>query len=313
MGTGAIQLLSPLSSSPPPPHHNLCSHKFWKKSQNQSSRKNHTGFSLFPKAGGRVGGSEWERTKTSTSSHEPRRRSGYSYDFDFDEDEFGLGNSRKQRRKWWSEQSLPWDTDIDDDDDELLDGLGILEGSIGFSSIFKVLRSFGWMIPPIIISMVLGTRTDTVFMALVLPLAQSAFSLLFDTLWGTPTNRRRPKSKSQKRKRTSAGATSNSRMKEKKQQGSQNGKRVDDYSSWGSNNVSAKKGEERTQNFGGWDELDSAKRMQEQANTARANQARWDTDTEGKLSRRSRNRHTPLLVKLLIASFPFLGFWSKLL
>lgn len=310
MGTGALQLLSLISSSPPPPRHNLCSQNFWKKSQNPSGQNNHTGFSFSPKAGGRVGGSEWERSKTSTSTHEPHRRSRPSYEFDFYEDEFGLGNARKQRRKWWSEDSSPWDTDIDDDD-ELLDGLGILEGSIGFSSIFKVLGSFGWMIPPIILSMLLGTGTDTFFMALVLPLAQSALSLLFDSVWGRPTNRHRTTSKSQKRKRTSAGATSSSRMKEEKQRRSQNGKRAGDYWSWGSNNISAEKGEERARNFGGWDELDRAERMQEETNTARANQTR--RDTEGKLSRRARNRHTPLLVRLLIAFFPFLGFWSKLL
>lgn len=176
----------------------------------------------------------------------------------------------------------------------------------------QVLRSFGWMVPAIIISMMLGTGTNTFVMALALPLAQSALSLVFDMLWGWPTNNRRPKSKSQKRKRTSAGATSSSTTKEEKEYSSQNGKTVDGYQSWSATkNVSTKEGEKRTQNFGGWDELDRERRMQEEPNTARANQRR--RETEGKLSRRVKNRQTPLLVRLLIAFFPFLGFWTKIL
>lgn len=141
MGTGGgpLQLFTLLSSPPPPPHplHNLYPHKFSKRNHSPTSQTNHTRWFSFSssKAGGRVGGSEWERTRTGT--HTPHRRSRYRDEFDYDEDEFGFGNTRKQRT-WWSDDSSQRDTGIDDDDDELLDGLGVLEGSIGFPSIFKV-------------------------------------------------------------------------------------------------------------------------------------------------------------------------------
>ncbi|KAL3523387.1 hypothetical protein ACH5RR_016221 [Cinchona calisaya] len=306
MGSGVLQL-SALLTCPPSSPPNLCSRKLVVSNIKNPTAQNTTNrCSSAIRAGGRVGGSEWEGTSTRTQNG----RSRYHDEFDYDDPESGFSNTRRKRRIWWSDDSD--EEDDDDEEEEFLDGLGILEGSTGFSSIFKVLRAFGWMVPAVVVSMVLGTGTNAFVMALALPLAQSALSVVFDMLWGRSTDRHRPKSRSQKRKRAYAGASSGSRTRQEKEQSSQKGKSFDDYQSWvAKKNVSAEKGERRPQNFGGWDELDKQGKMEEEPKTATANEKRGQA--KGKLSRRARNRQTPLLVRLLIAFFPFLGFWTKFL
>lgn len=115
------------------------------------------------------------------------------------------------------------------------------------------------MIPAVITSLVLGTGTDSIFMALALPIAQSVFSLITETLWKRSTGAPRTKSKS--KKRTPARATS-SNSGPRKTKGTTTRtrpqKRAGDYTSWvASSNVSAETGTRNPPDFGGWDELDN--------------------------------------------------------
>lgn len=85
--------------------------------------------------GGRSGGSSWE---SRTGNGQQR--------FRFDEElranggekdaEFGFGAATKQR-VWWSDDNSSWEDGYDDEDEDF-EGFGELEGSIGFSWIFKV-------------------------------------------------------------------------------------------------------------------------------------------------------------------------------
>lgn len=179
----------------------------------------------------------------------------------------------------------------------------------------QVLQAFGWMVPAVLVSMLLGTGTNTIIMALALPLAQSALSLIMDTFSGTPYNRARPKSRT--RKRTYARAKTNARTREG-EQNTQSGKGVRGYGSWvRSNDVPNEKEAKTTQSFGGWDELDnpataSANKTPKTTPAQEPNKTRQQW-SEGKLSRRISKKETPLLLRLLIAVFPFLGSWTKVL
>ncbi|XP_073273785.1 uncharacterized protein [Primulina huaijiensis] len=202
-------------------------------------------------SGGRSGGSRWNLDANVNLNQRSRLSDAYlTEDYD-DGGEFGFKNAAK-KRVWWSD-----DFNGKNDDDEVEEGdvgFGVQEASIGFKWISKVLRSVGWMIPAVITSLVLGTGTgtDSIFMALALPIAQSVFSFITETLWKRSSRASRTKSKS--KKKTPARATSNSGPRKTKGTTTRTRpqKRSGDYTSWvASSNVSAER------DFGGWDELDN--------------------------------------------------------
>ncbi|THF99552.1 hypothetical protein TEA_003397 [Camellia sinensis var. sinensis] len=282
-------------------------------------------------------------------------------------DEFVTGDEDDgfgaKKRVWWSDDSI----DIDDDDDE--EGFGVFGESIDASWVFKgyvftirdsmiwchmftikgykvdllnikfevqVLNAIGWMLPAIIISLLLGTGPNTFFMALVLPIAQSAVSLVTDTFWGRSSGSPKPKRRT-KKKKPFARAESDIRMNgenENTESGSirenyarptcdtgtnrgdedaESGNVRENYQSWvAANDISTKTRDKRAPGFGGWDELD--KRMGSYKIPKSAQRVnKPQQQKKGKLSRRVRNRDTPLLLRLIIAVFPFLGSWTKLL
>lgn len=156
--------------------------------------------------------------------------------------------------------------------------------------------------------MVLGTGSNTIIMALALPLAQSAFSFAAEALFGRPDEFPRPKPKS--KKRPSPGAAGRARVRQQKRKRSERGKEVGSYKSWvDANNISSKNGKSSPGNFGGWDELDNDVRVDKE-HVENTNET--TVQDEGKISRRTKG-DTPLFTRLLIAMFPFLGFWTKLL
>ncbi|PIN19970.1 hypothetical protein CDL12_07361 [Handroanthus impetiginosus] len=288
MGSRAIQFLSQF---PIPVSHNYYRRFVYDNCSNSKTRWTQC-FS-----GGRSGGSRWDWEK----GRNPNRRSRFSDAYvtdDYDEEvEFGFRSAAK-KRMWWSDDYYA------EDDWEEDEGLGILEASIGFNWVLKVFRAFGWMIPAVIISLLLGTGPDSVVMALALPLAQTALSLAIEALWGRPDEKPRPKSKS--KKRPFAGAPRRTRMRKEKDIRNRTGKGTTNYKSWAeANDVSSK--QKGDPHFGGWDELDT----QEPCATPveKGNEPR--TQERIKISRRTKG-DTPLLTRLLIAMFPHLGFWIKL-
>ncbi|KAL2482282.1 uncharacterized protein Fot_43726 [Forsythia ovata] len=217
---------------------------------NNNKKANRRGF---------AGGSNWDWERTVKPNQRSRFGNEYVTDEYDNDEEFGFRNAAKQRI-WWSEEFYG-----EEEEDE---GFGILEGSTGFNWIFKVFRAFGWILPAIFISLLLGTGPSAIIMALALPLAQSALSLVAGTLWGRSGDTSRPKSKGKKWPYT--GATSNTRVgKEKGKNPQTRKKEAGDYRSWAAaNNVSAKSGKRNQRNFGGWDDLDEQTRVDKVPNTA---------------------------------------------
>ncbi|KAK6911294.1 hypothetical protein RJ641_023387 [Dillenia turbinata] len=256
------------------------------------------------------------RTRCASSSERIRNgRARFNFDHgegEEDDDGYGFGfRSSGKQRKWWSDES--WDDYDDDDDDD--DGFGgFLEDSIDTNWIFKVFQAFGWMLPAVFLSMIFGTGSNAFLMALALPLGQSVISLVIDKVWGEPDPQ---KPRRRARKKPSSTAARDMRMPDEgHRQNIRTGQEKESHRPrQAANDGSFKKGSEGAQHFGGWDELDrkawvdmSSKR----GPTTKANGSQNPLKKGRKLSRR-RNRETPLLMRLLIAFFPFLGTWTRFL
>lgn len=254
-------------------------------------------------SGGRSGGSRWDWDGNANPNRQSRFSDAYATDECDEESEFGFRNAAKQR-VWWSD-------DVDEGEDDEDDGFGILEASIGFDWVLKVFRAFGWMIPAVGISLLMGTGPNAIIMALALPLAQSAFSLAADTLWGRADETPRPKAK-KSRKRPTTRTPGRTRVRKEKETRSQMRKEAGTYKSWfEGNNISAKKDSRNRSNFGGWDELDNPVRENKDPRVVPIKQEEETRAQEMlKISRRTKG-DTPLFMRLLVAMFPFMGFWTK--
>lgn len=180
---------------------------------------------------------------------------------------------------------------------------------IELAILLQIFQAFGWMIPAILVSLLMGSGPDSVIMALALPLAQSAFSLAADTLWGRADGTPKPKSK--RKKRPFNGSRVRARAKKEKEMQTQKRKEAGNYKSWfeGSNSSAT---DSNRQDFGGWDELDNPVKPDRGPRVATFKEEEEPRAKETfKRSRRTKGE-TPLLMRLLIAMFPFLGFWTKL-
>lgn len=166
------------------------------------------------------------------------------------------------------------------------------------------------MLPVILISWLIASGPKAFLMALALPLGQSALSLAFDKLWGRSQSR--PKRRRTRVRKKQYASTVTDTETDEEDKGPESSRRKMGYQSWGAGNEgSADKGGQNGTSYGGWDDLERAKSA---ARSSRMRGGSGRTATEkGKLSRRERKSDTPLLLRLLIAFFPFLGSWTKML
>ncbi|KAL8529418.1 hypothetical protein ACS0TY_006739 [Phlomoides rotata] len=259
-------------------------------------------------SGGRSGSSRWEWGKKANPNLGSRFSDAYVTNEYDEEGGFGSFRNTAKQRVWWSDDLYA------EDDEEEDEGFGILEASIGFDWVFKVFRAFGWMIPAVIISFLMGTGPNGIIMTLALPLAQSALSLATETLWERADETPRPrKSKRPSKKRPFAGAQRRTRVGKEEEIRSQTRKEAGNYKSWlEGNNASSKKKEMNGQDFGGWDELDRQVRADKEPRTTSVKQGDEPRKEERLKISRSPKGDSQLFMRFLIAMFPFLGFWTKL-
>lgn len=226
-------------------------------------------------------------------------------------DRFGFraGDGREEDgRKWWSDEP-------DDEFYDEFDGFDDEEEEENFWDkiwIFKVFKAYGYMLPAIIASMLLATGPKAFLMALALPLGQSAISLAIEKLWGRTYEEPRMKAKS-RRKPFNRSTSFRNREKEERKS---DYKGRNDYQSWDSaaeSEVTDNASGSRRSTFGGWDELDDQKGSAGRKSSSGDGSAQDEPVKKGKLSRRGRYRDAPLFLRLLIAVFPFLGSWTRIL
>ncbi|KAI4338086.1 hypothetical protein L6164_016438 [Bauhinia variegata] len=208
-------------------------------------------------------------------------------------DEFG------KKRQWWSDESPGMEEETS----------GIWEEAVDNLWIFEIFRSYGWTLPIIILSWLLASGPKAFLMALVLPLGQSALQLAFEMLWGKAESK--PKRKSRMRRKPPTRTATGTKRKEEEETQNARGAKAG-YQSWVDENYSSvNRGSRDERSFGGWEDLD---RSGPATSSSGMRGAAQRTPTEmGKLSRRERKRDRPLLLRLLIALFPFLGSWTKML
>ncbi|KAJ3693903.1 hypothetical protein LUZ60_009383 [Juncus effusus] len=210
------------------------------------------------------------------------------------------GFGREEKRRWWSDKK---DYDFDDDEEEEEDDIGFefLDEDESFWDkiwIFKVFKSYGYVLPVIIISTVLSTGPKAFLMALAIPLGQSAISFAIDSIWGKKTRDGfKPRSKTRRRPFRRGDNNNNNKS---------NGynRRKGSYQSWVSSDQGGVYDESKKSGLGGWDELD--REREERVN--------GNGETVTKLSKRGRRyNEVPMFMRLLVAVFPFLGSWFRIL
>ncbi|KAJ1284749.1 hypothetical protein BS78_03G229000 [Paspalum vaginatum] len=301
-------------------------------------------------------------------------------------------SSRAARRRWWSDpdanrqdygyygSSSPEEEEEEEgddygDEDEAafpgLGGAGELFDEPWFSRVYK---TYGFLLPVMLFSMLATTGPKAFLMAMAIPLGQSAISFLLDAVWG---RRRRNRDGSWRKpfqeeeeedypEDTDFGAGSPGKGYSSS---SYEGRRRHSYQSWVSNDFadaasagdgtddSSAKSSKSGGGFGGWDEiLDNNIASAQDATRSRSSfsagktdysersrpSTAWEGDADstagsgGRMgqgvgvprtrmrTRRQRTPRTmglgttrykqaPLLMRLLVAVFPFLGSWFRLL
>ncbi|EOA31227.1 hypothetical protein CARUB_v10014393mg [Capsella rubella] len=208
---------------------------------------------------------------------------------------FAFGN-RKKKRPWWFD---------DDDDDDYDDWMN--EEEDDWTMVFEVFRTLSWMLAPIGISLLLGTDSNAGLMALAVPLVQSVLSLVVSKVWSRSSTR--PMKRSRRDVFSRFGSVGSARTRKSKQgENMRGGVDKGGYKSWivrdaDSNSMGT--------GYGGWDDLDTQREIRN-GNPSNEN-VRPKQQFERKANRRWRVKEKPLLLRMLIAAFPFLGSWTKLL
>ncbi|CAK8570576.1 unnamed protein product [Lathyrus sativus] len=213
-----------------------------------------------------------------------------------EEEDDGYG----KKRRWWSDES-PEETEEVNSGTwvDALDSLWVL----------KILKSYGWTLPIILMSWLASAGPKAFVLALAIPLGQSALALAFEKLWGSTESKGKRKYRT-KRKRSNAYDT---RVEEEPEEEYQKtSTRKAGVQSWAvENDGSVDSGSRNAPSFGGWDDLERPRPRTRRSQAKKGSQRM--TMEGGRLSRRERKRDTPLLVRLLIAVFPFLSSWTKML
>ncbi|CAO2165908.1 unnamed protein product [Urochloa humidicola] len=300
-------------------------------------------------------------------------------------------SSREARRKWWSDpepsqqeygySSLEDEEDYEyeDEDEAAFPGLGGAAELFDEPWFSKVFKTYGYLLPVMLVSMFAATGPKAFLMAMAIPLGQSAISFLLDAIWGRRRSKRddRWSSPFQEEEEdypddTTDFATGGRGNRYTSSRSYNEGRRKQSYQSWVSNdfagaaaddNNSTKsssseggEGKKSSGNFGGWDEIldddnvatqekrrgssfsagntDYRKRPrpavtgEENTNSyaadrgvgqglgapparMRMRQQRGMPRTAGLGS--TRYKQAPLLMRLLVAVFPFMGSWFRLL
>lgn len=179
----------------------------------------------------------------------------------------------------------------------------------------QMFGSYGWIFPAIIVSMLVATGPKAFLMALAFPLGQSALSLAVDKLWGT--TRDAPRRTSKARKKPFARAASTGEKEDNASYSS--GKGRSGFQSWAEtvDDVVENDVNPSEPRFGGWDALDrrggASNGPASQPSQTKDRPLRPQPEKKGKLTRGGRYTGMPLFIRLLIAVFPFLGSWTRIL
>eukprot|EP00257_Ricinus_communis_P016019 XP_015574061.1 uncharacterized protein LOC8265692 [Ricinus communis] len=216
------------------------------------------------------------------------------------QEEVETSRRKRKKRRWWSDKPPVMQEE---------EAYGIFEEYLDSLWILEVFKSYGWALPPIIVSWLIASGPKAFLVTLALPLGQSVISFVFNKLWGRIKSK--PKHKARKRRKPFVSSPSDAENEtEEERQESVKGKKG--IRSWiGNDNGSINIESQEAPYYGGWDELDEMESKQRQPR--RAGQSQRTLSMSGQLGKRERKSDAPLLLRLLIAVFPFLDSWTKML
>ncbi|CAK7327347.1 unnamed protein product [Dovyalis caffra] len=214
---------------------------------------------------------------------------------DEEEKDGSTRKGKKRKRRWWSDQEEEIPV--------------ILEEAIDSLWVLQLAKSYGWIFPPIVITSLLATGPKAFLMVLALSIAQSALTFAVEKL--LKKTQSKTKSKARKRRKTTGRTRDDAGIGDEEQE-KEAVKGRTGYRSWVvDGNGSVNKDNQDAPRFGGWDEFDTTGSMQRPPQRKR--QSRRKPSVNGGLSMGGIKRDTPLLLRLLVAVFPFLGSWTKML
>ncbi|CAO2183289.1 unnamed protein product [Urochloa humidicola] len=298
-------------------------------------------------------------------------------------------SSRAARRKWWSDpepdqQEYGYSSLEDEEEDYEYEDESGFPGFGGAGELFdepwfsKVFKTYGYLLPVMLASMLVATGPKAFLMAMAIPLGQSAISFLIDAIWGRRRSDRDDRWRSPFEEEedypddTTDFATGGRGNRYNSSSSYYEGRRNQhSYQSWVCNdfagavandNNSTKsssseggEGKKSSGNFGGWDEILNDDNVATQDKRRRSSFSAGNTDysktrpavtgeenTKGYAAGRgagqglgappermrmrqrrgmprtaglgsTRYKQSPLLMRLLVAVFPFMGSWFRLL
>ncbi|KAK3128146.1 hypothetical protein QOZ80_6BG0457570 [Eleusine coracana subsp. coracana] len=253
-------------------------------------------------------------------------------------------------RRWWSDSPSSEQEEEEEYEDFFSDSRS---GSFGgelfdepwFSKVFK---TYGFLLPVMLASMLVATGPRAFLMAMAIPLVQSAVSFLLDAIWGRNGRRRQTPFQEEEEydeeedfpedSSDFAGGRARSSSSGRNYYGER--RRPQSYQSWVSDDFAAaaaaaadkddystkkSSGGAKIDGFGGWDELldknDGGNKAAGSSHRTRAADAAAQgpgaplsrrRDRRGRMSN-SKYKQAPLFMRLMVAVFPFLGSWFRLL
>lgn len=168
----------------------------------------------------------------------------------------------------------------------------------------QVFKSFGWGLPPILLSLLFANGPKAFLMALAVTIGQSAIAFAFEKISGKSHSKQKRKARARKTKKyTSWRTVRNIKKEEQVHEGLKKKKGMKGYQSWVVD-------DQGTTSFGGWDELDGTEPTR--TPSTMENGSKQTRKPKDRLSVSETESNEPLLLRLLIAVFPFLGSWTKL-
>ncbi|VAH18528.1 hypothetical protein VPH35_009032 [Triticum aestivum] len=258
-------------------------------------------------------------------------------------------DNRTSSRRWWSDDQF----DVEEEEEEEFGSEGSFGSAREMFDepwFTKVFRVYGYVLPVLLASMLVTTGPQAFLMAMAIPLAQSVLSFAISKI-GSFGRRRRDEeeydddgyyysdygsggweAEEQYSSNSSTyrgdSSTSSSRYQQQQQEESADSDPTVESGDIDGTTGAAARSESGNIGFGGWDELEEGDdRRRSSRWRARASPA--DTATAGGAVRTSRPpatrrrrsrgaaaaryRQAPLPMRLLVALFPFLGSWFRIL
>ncbi|RLN25467.1 uncharacterized protein C2845_PM07G18630 [Panicum miliaceum] len=306
-------------------------------------------------------------------------------------------SSRAARRKWWSDpepsqqeygysyqEEEEEEDGYEDEDEAAFPGFGGAAELFDEPWFSKVFKTYGFLLPVMLVSLLVATGPKAFLMAMAIPLGQTAISFLLDIIWGRRRSSRDdrwrgPFEEDDEEEEDypedatdfATGGRGNRYSRSSSCYEGRGRRKQDNYQSWVSNDFSDAynstkgsnsedgEGNKSNGNFGGWDELlnDDNVATQERRRRRRrssfsdgntdyskrprpavtgvedkdaaaagrgagqglgAHPARMRTRRQQGMPRTTglgttRYKQVPILMRLLVAVFPFLGSWFRLL